>query len=1045
MGFVNYHAHDHGSINDGGTGTPLQRVEAAKEIGQDTLSITNHGNLITAADHIKVCKSNGIKPVIGMEAYFKPDRFQKDTDHKKNWHLLLTAKNQAGFDNLVKISSEAHTSGFYHKPCVDWKLLEENSEGLICSSSCILGYLSWAIQENDDLLIDEIITRHTDIFGEDYYLEIMPHSVPAQKLVNIVIQNLSIEYDVPILATNDSHYPNKDWHKTSDVMLMICTGQTVVSRKAKEDKGEEVYEVNIPLHMFSEDEMRRMFLQNHPDLSDKVIDDSINISLDIAEQIEDVEIDTSPKLPKISKSKKEANKILHKWCTEGMQRIGKVGDEEYEERLSRELKVIADFDVLDYFVLVAKMVRWAREKGIRISSGRGSAAGSLVCYLTRITTIDPIAHGLMFERFLNPDRKGLPDIDLDFDHDRRPEVKEWLVKEYGEDKVHDIGAFQTFNPKSAIKDVARVLNVDYTETNSVTKLIPDAADVGGAGNVPPLKKLRESNSFIDEYASKYPEVWQHAINLEGQIKALSRHAAGVVISDRPLNNYIPIIKGKSSFVTAWTARADADIISEMNLLKIDLLSLDGLTKQGNTIRMIEEQTGEKIDLDSLPIVSDPSAVEPEVMRQFQKGLTLGIFQFGGGRGISNFLKHVKPDRFADLVAVNALYRPGGLGGGDAFKYGDVKQGKIPIEYWHESIIPYLEETYGILVYQEQLQQIAQELGNFSPGEADDLRKATSKLYRMGTEKAQQFMSGYYETWIKGCESRGLQRDKADYIWERMIAMGAYTFNKSHSASYALAAYQEAWLKHHYPHSFYAALLTNEATKKSDIIIAEAKQLDVNIMPPDINESDAEFTIAGKRLLYGLASIKYVGDAAVTEILETRPYDSFEDLEDKVKKKRVGKRVKEFLIKSGALDSLGERASWSTEDKREGEIEALGVALSGSGELEKYADIIEERCNTEEEFEKMGDGDGLTVGGEVTSVKEITVKRGKFKGKQMAFVNLSYGVNQYECTFFTSQYIKYKKDLKVGTPVLVMGKKSDRGQTIVLKMITAKKLTEAINK
>jgi DNA polymerase-3 subunit alpha len=1041
--YCNFHAHDHGSINDGGTGTPQQRVEAAKAIGQDTLSISNHGNLITVPDHLVACRENGIKPIVGMEAYFKPDRFKQDPENKKNHHLLLTAKNQEGFNNLIKISSEAHTSGFYHKPCIDYQLLSDNSAGLICSSSCIIGYLSWAIQQGDDRLIDEIITRHTDIFGDDYYLEIMPHNVPAQKIVNLALQQLSADYDVPLLATNDSHYPFKDWKDTSDVMLMICTGQTVAKRKAKEDKGEEVYEVDLPLHMFSENEMWQEFQRHHPDLDDREVRKALEISEKIASEIEDVALDTAPKIPKI-KSDKPSLDVLREWVNEGLARIGKTDDDEYIERAKYELSVIEKFEVEDYFVLVAKMVRWARDQGIRISSGRGSAAGSLVCYLTKITTIDPIAHGLIFERFLNPDRKGLPDIDLDFQADRIHEVKEWVAKEYGEGRVYDIGSFGTFNPKGAIKDVARVLNIDYSETNSVTKLIPDASDVGGAGNVPPLAKLKEDNAFVKEYAEKYPEVWKHAIRLEGQIKQLSKHAAGIIVSDRPLNNYIPIVKGKHSFVSSWTARAEHDVISEMNLLKIDLLSLDGLTKQGNTIQMIEDIYGKRIDLDELPVVSDPSAVEQDVMRQFQKGLTLGIFQFGGGRGISNFLKHVKPDRFEDLVAVNALYRPGGLGGGDAFKYGDVKQGKLPIEYWHESIIPYLKETYGILVYQEQLQQIAQALGNFSPGESDDLRKATSKMYRMGKKKAQEFIQGYYETWLKGCQENGLDQDRADYIWERMLAMGAYTFNKSHSSSYALAAYQDAWLKYHHPQAFYASLLTNEAEEKSDQIIAEAKQLDVKILPPNINDSDVGFTIVDNNLLYGLAAIKYVGGAAINELQHHRPFSSFEDLEQRVPKQKVNKRVKEYLIKSGALDIFNMRDSWSVEEKRNAEIESMGVALSGSGELEKYADIIEERCNTEEEFDRMDDGAGLTVGGEIISVKEIIVKRGKYKGKPMGFVNLSYGINQYECTFFTSQYMKYKKYLKVGTPVLVMGKKSDRGQTIVLKMTTAEKLKEALN-
>jgi DNA polymerase-3 subunit alpha len=1039
MGFINLHAHDEMSLLDG-AGTPKQRAEQAVKLGQDSLAITNHGNLCSAPTHIQACKEYGLKPILGMEAYFKPDRTKKDVEHKKAYHLILLAKNIDGWKNLMKLSTEGQLSGFYHKPCVDYELLKKLGNDIICSSACISGYLPMAIQNGDDHLARETIERHLEIFGEDnYFLELMPHDVPAQSLVNIKLANYALDYNLKLVATGDSHYPYEEWKDTQDIILMISTGQSTNKRIAKKEAGEDVYQIDVPLHMFSEDEMYEMFGTNHSNLTQQLVTDAINQSGKIADQIEEFDVDRSNKLPRVDNAEKE----LHAWCREGMERIDKVGDKVYEDRFEHEFKTLKDMGVVDYFVIVGRMVRWARDQKIRISSGRGSAAGSLICYLIKITTVDPIAHELLFERFLNPSRKGLPDIDLDFQADRRDEVKKWLADEYGSDRVCDIAAFATYGPRGALKDASRVLNVPFQEINLVTKVIPEAGDVGGAANVPPLTLLREEYGAIDKFAKKWPEAWKQALRIEGQTKGLSRHAGGVVVADKPITEYMPLMRGAKGegVITQWSSRADADIISYINMLKIDILSLDGLTKQGYTVESIKRRLGIDIDLDTLPIASDPSAVDPEVMKLFQKGQTLGVFQFGGSQGITNFLRHTKPDRFEDLVAVNALYRPGPLEGGDAFKYGDLKNGKLPIVYWHELIKPYLEGTYGVMVFQEQMQQIAQALGDFSPSESDDMRKATSKVYRMGKVEAQKFMAGYKDQWIKGCKNHDLTEEQAADIWERLVAFGSYSFNRSHATSYSLAGYQDGWLKTYYPLDFYSSELTFDDEPQK--IIREGRSRNITVSCPDINNSEAEFTILEDLLLYGLESVKQVGPVTMQEILEKRPFDSYDDFCDKVEKKKVDSQAKQNLLWAGAFDSFGMRDDLTVQEKRQQELAALTVALTGAGESLQYEKIIDERINTEDEIENALEGSGIVIGGELISIQRHTIKSGRNKGKEMAYASLAYKDNNYECTIFNKYWEKYSDLVVDGAVIMAHGRKGERGEILIDQMTTVEKLAKAL--
>ncbi len=897
----------------------------------------------------------------------------------------------------------------------------------------------------DDRAIEECVERHRNIFGDDYFLEIMPHDSPEQSLVNLRIANTSMNLDQRVVATGDSHYPYEDWKDTQDVLLMIATGQTLTKRKAKQEAGEDVYTMDLPLHMFSEEEMKHMFRQYHPNLSKQFVEAALKNTQLIADSIEPFDIDRSDKFPKSKGERSDA--LLIDWCEHGLKRIDKVDDPEYRERLTHELNTMGDMGVVDYMVLVGNMVRWARSEGIRVSSGRGSAAGSLVCYLVGITNIDPIAHELLFERFLNPNRKGMPDIDLDFQSDRRDDVKKWLQDEYGKDRVCNIASFMTYQPKGALKDAARVLDVDFGYINMVSKVIPEATDVGGAGNVPPLRELRDQHEEIKEFSKKYPEVWKHALRIEGSVKGLSRHAAGVIVTDQPIDEYMPLMRGsrkqEKELISQWSSRAEADIISYANFPKIDILSLDGLTKQGHTIELIKEHYGVDVDLDNIPVGADPEATEPEIMELFAKGHTLGVFQFGGSVGIINFLRHVKPDRFEDLIACNALWRPGALEGGDAFRYGDIKKGKIPATYWHESVKPILGKTYGVMIYQEQLQQIAQALGNFSPSESDDMRKATSKLYRMGKAEARHFMENYHEQWMKGCEENEIRPEDADDIWERMIAFGAYSFNRSHSASYSLEAYRDGWLKVKYPIPFYASQLTYD--DHPDKAVREARAREIKVSPPNINLSEDKFTISDDVLLYGLMKVKYVGTVAYDAIREYAPYESLKDFDARIPSRRCNKRVREHLIKAGAFDSLGVRDHLTTTEKRVQEEEALGVALSGTGVSGKYSNIIEPRIFTEEQIEELQEGKGATIGGEISTVNHHTIKSGRNKGSKMGFASVSFKENSWDITLFREKYVKYKNLLKEGNVVMVRGRKGDRGGLIVDNMINIERLAKELEK
>jgi DNA polymerase-3 subunit alpha len=1027
-------------------------------MGHPALALTDHGTLSGALHHIKACRDNGLIPISGVEAYFRPDRSSRES--RKAWHLCLFAKNLRGWHSLLRITSRAYEDnreggGFYQYPCVDWELLEAHREGLIVSTACISGWLCHNIKLGDDVEADRYLTRMKKIFGDDLWIEIMPHDFPEQRMVNIEIANLATQHSIPIIATTDAHFPYKDWAETQQIAKLMSTKSSFQKevKRSEENEDAEGFAALIPTaYLMSEKECRALFAQAHPNLPERIVDEAIKNTHELARSTQPFMLDKSDKLPKVSNSPEESEKILRGWCEEGLERIGRTDDQDYRDRYEFEFGVMKKKGVLDYFVLTGDVVRWARAQGIR-TNVRGSAAGCLVSYLIGITHIDPIGWELLFERFLNPGRKGLPDIDLDFDALRRDEVKKYLADKFGQDHIADIIAHQTFQPKAVITDVARAFDVPFMEVRELN----DSIDIRAEDEETTLEEIRPINEKLDKFAVKYPEVWKHALRLQGTVRNTSKHAAGVVITDRPVMDYMPLERGrKGEHVTSWSDRADFPAVSDHGLVKLDMLGIKGLTKQDVALMLIKERHDKEIDLDNLPVLRNPRDVDPKVMEIFTKGLTLGIWQFTG-RGITSLMKQIKPDWGGDLAAANALYRPGPMGQGSTWEYADLKQ--MPddeIVYWDESIRFALAQTFGIIAYQEQVMEICKALGGFTPSQADDMRKAMGKLYRLPGSEAQKFMSQFKGQWDKGTKSIGLDSEQSEMIWEKILSFGGYGFNKSHSVSYACQAYQDAFLKAYYPHEFYCALLwhppattqknSDEKSKFMRAVYREADHLNVTIAPPDINTSGKNFSLDGDVLRFGLNSIKDVGLVAADAIVRKRWFADWRDFTKRVLPKECNAKVRAALIESGACDSWDMRADLSGQEIMRLEKERLGISLTMTGIVEQNQALIRQNIHEIDEFDSLAENEEVVIGGDVLNVSNTVVKKGKQAGMEMAFVDIVFGVNLWRCTLFPSVWDEYRRLIISGEPLMVAGKKNMwRGQAgvIVTAMTTVEDWIENV--
>jgi DNA polymerase-3 subunit alpha len=1039
--FVHLHRHSEFSLLDG-VGTAEVYAKRAAELGQSALAITDHGSLAGTLYHVQACEAEAIKPILGMEGYFRQD-ITFDRENKLNrdfFHLLLLAKNEEGWRNLMRLSSISFKEeNFYQKPCMDWRVLREHSEGLIASTTCASGIIPQAIIHDDEDSARHLLTVFRDIFGDDFYLEIQPHDFDGQRLVNMTLCNWAQEFGIPIVAAGDVHFPYEDWYDTQKILIQTKIGV------------ENEIAVSELSWLSSSDEIYAMFRGYHQDLPDEFIYESIKNTAEISNRIEHIEIDKSPKIPKATKSLEDAERILREWCEEGLERIGKAEDNIYLARLETEFEVLRKLKVLDYFVIVGDMVRWAKDSGIRVGPGRGSAAGSLINYLIRITAIDPIGYGLLFERFMNEYRTEIPDIDIDFQDDRRDEVKDYLRHKWGDDYVVDIAAFQSFGLKAAIKDVARVLGVPYAEADRATKSIPDKT--WGLT----LEDLAEQLPEVNKLFSEYPDLQRHATRLQGQIKGLSRHAAAVVVTDRPAQDVIPMMQAKDGgMVTQWSERANGQLIAPYGFLKIDCLATDALTVQDKTIKLIKERHGIDIDFEDITqflVNESPDYAEADVVEAFADGANIGVFQFGTSAGIRGFLKEIKPTHLEHIIAANAMYRPGPM----AFlgEYAGRKNG-AKWSSFNEAVAPYMDYTFGILVFQEQVMQIYNALAKDATGaDSATFLKVVAKGIARDLEGRQK-LQAYYDKFAAGCEEKDIPKEAYDKVWDQILQMSTYAFNKSHSTGYAVQAYQDKWLKKRYPLEFYASLLTTESdnAKKVPPILKESKVFGIRILPPDINISGSDFTIHDNNIRFGLLGVKGVGQAAIqcieTERLSRSIFRSYEDFCERISKAKVKKNVKRNLVDSGAFDALGGRKDWVINDdgqavigeyteKQRGtlETEILGYALSRKSDIDLYSDIIKERTVPFFELEDKEDGE-VMLGGEIVKLKEIQTK----KGDRMAFVDLSFETDDYSLTFFPRDYLRFLHILSEGNAILVIGDwDKGRQSTVVKEACTAAQLAE----
>lgn len=1053
---IHLHRHSDDSVLDG-AGTAFQFAEVAASLGQGALAQTDHGNVNGVLKHIKACEKVGILPICGVETYWRPDRHVQGIAEWrfKRWHLVLLAKNLVGWHNLLRITSEAFASGFYQNPCVDNELLRKYNEGLICTTSCVLGPLSFLIQNGTDAEADAWLGEMADIFKDRLYVSIMPHDFDNQREINPALISYANRWGLPLVAEGDAHYPYAGWADTQKIVTLISTNTTEAKAEAKNRerlaRGDEAYELGHEgLHFMGQDEFRERFIRFHPNLSSLVIDEAIANTHLVAASIEPFMIDRSIKMPKVAASMEEAEQLVVAWCREGLQRIRKITtDDVYEKQLIYELSVLRDKKNFDYFLLIGDVVRWAKstlplpvtpedpnpqpKRIMRVGSGRGSAAGSLVSYLCGITAIDPIGHKLKFERFLNPERKGLPDIDIDFPDNRRNEIKEYVARKYGRECVADVMAQGRFQPRAAIKDVARIMGKDLAAVKKVTDQIDPVHDTD-------LEELRKNIPDLDQYANENPDVWLHSVRLENAgdplVKTTSKHAGGVIITPGPITNFMATIRADEDevgFRTAWAETPRLSIVDDFGFIKADFLSITGMRQQQDTLDSIEARTGLVIDLDALPICQNPYEVEPEVMQAFQEGHTLGINQFEG-ENVTAFLQRAKPDNVVDLSAINALYRPGPIGGGGHNKFAKRKTSQerfvIP-----EALQHVLLDTYGVLAFQEQVMDLFVVSG-YTVAKADGIRKIISKLYREKGDVAERALNEHKDLFIQNVAAI-IGQEQAELVWSDIPSFSGYSFNRAHAGGYSVQAYQDMWLKVHYPLDFYAVLLTIEDEKISRAV-REAQHFGVSILPPDINTSNEGFTVDfnASAIRFGLTGIHEVGDAGAEQVMQLRPYSSVEDFMERnsVKYSKCNKTGRRAILESGALDNLGGRADWTESDKAKAELMRLGMALRPGATLGEYEEWIINQIHMEDEFKLLPPKSKAVIAGQIIENRKAKIKKGREAGADMCFLKVQLGIDSWQCTCFPPALRTYTDLIDSGEPVMVMGTKDDRGSIIVKDMM-----------
>jgi len=1061
--FCHLHCHTQYSLLDGAAQIK-QLVQRAQQLDMPAVGITDHGNLFGVPEFYTTARRAGIQPVIGSEFYITPSGMD-DTDDATRYHQVLFAKGRAGYQNLIQLSSLSYTDGFYYKPRIDKEVLRAHSEGLVATTCCLQGEVLQTILKQGEAAGREVFEHYLDIFGDDYYIELQDHGIEEQHQCNAVLLRWAKEYDVKVLATNDVHYVNQEDAEAQDVLLCLQTG------KDYNDPNRMRFE-NDQFFLKSPDEMAAALHSVPVDIRQEAMATSREIAEKCKFELPMGDL-LMPHYPIPQDFDNNMDAYLRHLVYEGARRrYGEIG-EEVRERLDHELGIIKEMGYAGYFLIVQDFTDAARDLGVRVGPGRGSAAGSAVSYALGITNIDPLAYDLLFERFLNPDRVSMPDIDIDFDDRGRSKVIDYVVQKYGRENVCQIVTFGTMGPRSVIRDVARVLNIPLSEADRIAKLVPDGpgVDLDSAMNeVPELRQLKQHDDKQVRRLMHYAEV------LEGSARHTGVHAAGVIIAPGEVSEYVPVAVAKSKGEKTITTQYDGDWVEEFGLLKMDFLGLKTLTVLNDTLDLVRENHRVDIDLDAIPL-DDQATYE-----LFQRGETVAVFQFES-EGMREWLRKLQPTSINDLIAMNALYRPGPM---DLIPdYIDRKHGREDVAYPHPLLEDILEPTYGIPVYQEQVMKMAQVMGGYSLGQADLLRRAMGK-------KKQKEMDKQREVFVAGAADKGVDEQKAHDVFDMMAKFAGYGFNKSHSAAYSVVAYQTGYLKAHYPAEFMAAAMTNDMgdTKKLTVVLDEAQRMGLEVLPASVNGSEARFNVEDGRIRMGMGAIKGVGLSAIEELVDTRttegPFETLFDIVTTVNLRTVNKKALESLARVGAMDDLdGHRAQfvealddavrygqkvqadraagqnslfgdasvpgttmepnlpvvepWSTGRILKEERELTGMYVSGHP-LDKYRPEIEAFASA-----PLGDAEALfdpkaipdddqqngrygrqkpshTVFGIVTEVQQRTTR----SGKPIMFAQLEDYTGQAELVCFSSILDRVQQHLTVDNIVLVRGEVEQRG-------------------
>jgi len=1066
MAFTHLHVHTEYSLLDGSSKIK-ELVARAKELGMDSLAITDHGVMYGVIDFYRAAKDAGIKPIIGCEIYVSPgSRFEKETGHNEDryYHLVLLAENDKGYHNLMKIVSKGFTEGYYYKPRVDYEVLEQYSEGIIALSACLAGEVQKYLARN---MYDEACKsalRYQKIFGKgNFFLELQDHGIDMQKKVNMDLLRMSSGLGIELVATNDIHYIYDTDYEAHDILLCIQTGKKVMDEDRMRYEGGQYY-------LKSEEEMRALF-----PYALQAIDNTAKIAARC-----NVEIEFGVrKLPKYQVPKEfwdseeeegEASwRYLHHLCYEGLNRRYGSEKPELTERLDYELSVIRNMGFIDYFLIVWDFINYAKTNGIMVGPGRGSAAGSIVAYTLAITDIDPLKYDLLFERFLNPERVSMPDIDVDFCYERRGEVIDYVVSKYGKHNVAQIVTFGTLAAKGVIRDVGRVLDMPYAQVDAIAKMIPKELNITidkALKMNPLLKKEYDENSQI-----KY--LIDMSKRLEGLPRHTSMHAAGVLISQKAVDEYVPLSRSSDGTITTQYIMTT---LEELGLLKMDFLGLRTLTVIQDAVNLVKKNKGVTINL------HDIDYNDKQVLDYIGTGKTDGIFQIESA-GMKSFMKELKPESLEDIIAGIALYRPGPM---DFIpKYLKGKNDRDSITYDCPQLEPILKTTHGCIVYQEQVMQIVRDLAGYTLGRSDLLRRAMSKKKQAVMEKERKnFVYGNEEEGVDGCIKRGIDEATANKIYDEMIDFAKYAFNKSHAAAYGVVSYQTAYLKYYYPVEFMASLLTSVIDNSSKVIeyVQTCKGMGIDILPPDINQSERNFTAQGGAIRYGLSALKSIGKAMVDQLVSERnargPFQNLQEFLERISECDLSKRIVESLIKAGALDclegnrrqkmmiytSIMDNISQSKKKMMAGQMslfdivddelksdfeikfpkvnefskqellafekEVIGLYVSGHP-LEEYQNMWKKNITRTSLDFQLNDEDETAVADNAREIiggiiSEVTVKVTK-QNSVMAFVTIEDLYGTVEVLVFPKLYEKYRQIIAEDNKVFITGRVTSGGE------------------